>query len=66
MRRHSHHEGSSPILLALLAVPLLLTFGVMKGCEAVRLAIEPDGIPATVQTKPAPTLIIEEKKGWEI
>ena len=67
MRHHSHHERASPVLLALLTIPLLLTFGVMKGCQAVRLAIEPEAAaPATVQTKP-PTFIIEApEKGWHI
>jgi hypothetical protein len=70
--RHAHRESAGPIGLSLLMIPLLMVFGVMKGCDAVKLAIEPDVAPATVRTKtpPAegpPSFIIEDmSKGWRI
>lgn len=63
--RPSHREHANPIMLVLLAIPALMMFGAMKGCDTVRatlsepVTIEKVAPPAVRSTPPR-----EKLKGW--
>lgn len=49
---HNHHQRN-PIVVVLVAIPVLLVLGAMKGCQMIDHAVRLEP-PATVQTiKPA-------------